>query len=86
MLIRIRIHDPVWNSIAFLSKNYFLKSAPPSTVNFVSLLQSGFMEIIYPTLDKASKDAIKNQVDPKELKAGAVKIRAAVIDHTIGKN
>ncbi len=44
------------------------------------------MEIVYTTLDKASKDAIKNQVDPKELKAGPLKFRAAVIDHTIGKN
>jgi hypothetical protein len=44
------------------------------------------MEIVYPTLDKASKDAIKNQVDPKELKDRAMKIRAAVMDHTIGKN
>jgi hypothetical protein len=44
------------------------------------------MEIVYPGLDKASKDAIKNQVDPKELKAGAVKIRTAVIEHTIGEN
>jgi hypothetical protein len=42
------------------------------------------MEIVYPTLDKASKDAIKNQVDPKELKAGAVKIRAAVIILMVG--
>jgi hypothetical protein len=51
----------------------------------VAQLQSGFMEIIFPNLDKASKDAITNQVDPKELKARAVKIRTTVVEHTIGK-
>jgi hypothetical protein len=42
------------------------------------------MDIIYPSLDKASQNAIKDQVDPKELNGGGVKIRASIIEHIIG--
>jgi hypothetical protein len=69
--------DKKWKFLNFL--------APPSTVDFLACLQSGFMDIVYPNLDKPSQDAIKDQVDPKDLSGGGVKIRAAIIEHTIGR-
>ncbi len=54
-------------------------------MDFLANLQSGFMDIVFPNLDKHSQNAIKDQVDPKDLSGGGVKIRAAIVEHTLGK-
>jgi hypothetical protein len=43
------------------------------------------MEIVYNNLRKPSQQAIEEQSDPKELKEMAVKVRADIVDCTLGK-
>jgi hypothetical protein len=64
---------------------YPLAPLPPSTVNFVACLKKDFMGLVYSNLRKSSQDAIREQIDPKELKGIAVKVQADIVDCTIGR-